>query len=39
MLSPDEQNYLDHLPPEKAEEIIVIKSHDPGLENIANDVI
>ena len=39
MLSPDEQNYLDHLLPEKAEEIIVIKPYDPGLENIANDVI
>ena len=39
MLSSDEQNYLDHLPPEKAEEIIFIKPYDPRLENIANDVI
>jgi GrpB-like predicted nucleotidyltransferase (UPF0157 family) len=39
MLLPDEQNYLDHLPPEKAHEIVVVKPYDPRLENIAKNVI
>jgi GrpB-like predicted nucleotidyltransferase (UPF0157 family) len=39
MLSPDEQNYLDHLPPEKAEEIIIIKPYDHRSAGTASDVI
>jgi GrpB-like predicted nucleotidyltransferase (UPF0157 family) len=39
MLSLDEQDYLDHLPPEKIDEIVVVKPYDPQIENIAKNII
>jgi GrpB-like predicted nucleotidyltransferase (UPF0157 family) len=39
MLSSDEQNYLDHLSPEKAREAVIIKPYDSRLADIARNII
>lgn len=39
MLQPDEQNYLDKLPPEEAERIIHIQPYTPYIQTLADNVI